>query len=315
MGTLTTPRHAALSLELRQSQLFAAPRDELHHASQLFAALVPSPRNASCFVCPVPGCKREDRHAQLATHLLAEHFDVVRAAAAALAKVEGECCSQDACVLTPAHFKPLKGGWASEDCACMSSTSMQLRLWLFGALLCRLRARSPAVPYLHWHAGWKAHILEVHLHHVWALAMKLLSSYGPNPSAAASSSSSRKAVHQHQHPTPSHLPASASALHTLRRAADYASDTLHRSLTLAATPSYSSAAGDMALHRMLKLACPHGWVWQGGVGWVRDDSQHYPWVDEAAGVVRGAHCCPQSEHGATVSVGRHVKTHLNKHIC
>lgn len=109
----STPRHVALSLELRQSQLFAAPRDQLHHASQLFAALVPSPRNASCFVCPVPGCKREDRHAQLAMHMLAEHFDVVRAAAAVLARVEGECCSQDACVLTPAHFKPLKGTPAS----------------------------------------------------------------------------------------------------------------------------------------------------------------------------------------------------------
>lgn len=101
----------------------------------------------------------------------------------------------------------------------------------------------------------------MHLHHLWALAMKLLSSYGLNPSAA-STATSRKATHQ---PTmTSYLPASAAALHTLRRAADYASDTLYRSAALAATAAVppavgaTSAGGTAAVHRMLKLGCPHG---------------------------------------------------------
>eukprot|EP00955_Chlamydomonas_euryale_P107247 365751-Chlamydomonas_euryale.AAC.5 len=103
--------------------------------------------------------------------------------------------------------------------------------------------------------GWKGHLEEQHLHHMWAVTMKLLTSYGPHP--LLPSAAKRRAGDVARPPA-----ASASEL-ALARAYAHASDALSAvhargvqqgALTLGG--GSGSRWGGGPLREMLRVSCP-----------------------------------------------------------
>ncbi|GAX77625.1 hypothetical protein CEUSTIGMA_g5068.t1 [Chlamydomonas eustigma] len=83
-------------------------RGELLGASQLVSLLIPSNRDLSFFICPCPGCNREDEHHLLSTHMIAEHFSLTKIFCAVLSRISSECTRRDACIVSDHHVKPMK---------------------------------------------------------------------------------------------------------------------------------------------------------------------------------------------------------------
>ncbi len=103
----------ATAADIQETLKFPSARGDLVAAAQLACTLLPSHHDASCYVCPVPWCNREDAHARLSTHALADHFELVKTLTAVLRKLTKACEGSDACILSEEHVKPL----GSESCS------------------------------------------------------------------------------------------------------------------------------------------------------------------------------------------------------
>ena len=93
--------HSRRDVLIKESLRLRNGRSALTGTAQLLTSLVPSPRHHSHFVCPVPSCNREDLSGYLSSHLVADHFSLVKAASCVLERLVRESVSGGCCAISP----------------------------------------------------------------------------------------------------------------------------------------------------------------------------------------------------------------------